>query len=773
MAEHRIGEWSRAYLDYEGLKVLLEALGAAKAHRRELDAADGGGRDVEVGAIAAAVGSSPAVDDRGRALSFRGGSVSKAKGKVSKTATVRARWHRAVKGRSLGVHRAGDGTGDEDRGWVAEDEDEEVSPRKRASAKPGSRLMTNLDGGAVECGEEEEAFFSQLDKEVTKVNQFYVEQEGVFVKRHRDLLWQVDEIGRRRKELAAFAAAQEELKGQLKEAEYEAYGESTAVKAKVYLVAATNMNMGSKTRRLLEVSERFSRSKAELAAMERALKRQQKAVKDGFVDFMRGVYMLDAFRTLNMQGFEKILKKHDKIAQWNAGAVYLGIVNKAYFSMSTEIKHLKAESEAAYKAEFAAGDERQTRNDLHPHARYVNVVRVLLAGVFVGISVQCIIGLVLTMSFESTDDRLAYYSSLLPIFRGVGLLALHVAMFGGNVGQWEFCGINYPFIFNLSPKRMMNGETVELAGAVILAFVLFVAIVLSELYQAKHADGALVYGTPNELFSSALLTMRIVWALVILVSLGSFTWIQRTAWRIIAAWWTSQVEFGDFFTADQLTSQVQMLRDLVYVICVTPFNRYTLYDSLEFQGASLGVSLLPYFFRLVQCLRRWRDRDNRMDLVNAGKYTAALLAVGLGFQRSAPAVRVLGIVAKVVATEYALTWDLYVDWGLMRNPLRGQFLRPELWLSRKWTYYLAIVIDVVLRHFWILPMAIPSLGPRGGHFAHECWLTLAGVLEVLRRAMWNFFRIENEHLNNVEGYRAVHFVPLPFGERTVQLNSGA
>lgn len=37
-------------------------------------------------------------------------------------------------------------------------------------------------------------------------------------------------------------------------------------------------------------------------------------------------------------------------------------------------------------------------------------------------------------------------------------------------------------------------------------------------------------------------------------------------------------------------------------------------------------------------------------------------------------------------------------------------------------------------------------------------------LEVIRRGHWNFYRLENEHLNNVGKFRAVNTVPLPFRE---------
>ncbi len=43
-----------------------------------------------------------------------------------------------------------------------------------------------------------------------------------------------------------------------------------------------------------------------------------------------------------------------------------------------------------------------------------------------------------------------------------------------------------------------------------------------------------------------------------------------------------------------------------------------------------------------------------------------------------------------------------------------------------------------------------------------------GSLEILRRCMWNFFRLENEHLNNCGQYRATRDIRIkPLTDRGV------
>ncbi|KAJ7033656.1 hypothetical protein C8F04DRAFT_1103695 [Mycena alexandri] len=39
---------------------------------------------------------------------------------------------------------------------------------------------------------------------------------------------------------------------------------------------------------------------------------------------------------------------------------------------------------------------------------------------------------------------------------------------------------------------------------------------------------------------------------------------------------------------------------------------------------------------------------------------------------------------------------------------------------------------------------------------------IGGSFEMLRRWQWNFYRVENEHLGNVDQYRVTREVPLPY-----------
>lgn len=69
-------------------------------------------------------------------------------------------------------------------------------------------------------------------------------------------------------------------------------------------------------------------------------------------------------------------------------------------------------------------------------------------------------------------------------------------------------------------------------------------------------------------------------------------------------------------------------------------------------------------------------------------------------------------------------------------------------------------MDLVLRFMWVLTLVPPT---SGASFAIPDYLNaLSMMLELFRRTVWGFFRLENEHRSNVAGYRRIGFVPLHF-----------
>ncbi|XP_021365536.1 xenotropic and polytropic retrovirus receptor 1-like [Mizuhopecten yessoensis] len=237
-----------------------------------------------------------------------------------------------------------------------------------------------------------------------------------------------------------------------------------------------------------------------------------------------------------------------------------------------------------------------------------------------------------------------------------------------------------------------------------------------------------------------------------------------------------KVGFADFWLADQLNSLSTVLLDFEFLICFYAFEVDWLSNispgvcTMNKYGIRAVVSCLPAWFRFAQCLRRYRDTKLAFPhLVNAGKYSTTFFSTIFSTlykvqielygeeQRQNNVFFYLWISAAVISTCYTLTWDIKMDWGLLDHSAgENTFLREEIVYAYKAYYYFAMVEDFVLRFAWTLTVSIGE----GGYFPGEALKTLLASLEVFRRFVWNFFRLENEHLNNCGQFRAVRDISI-------------
>ncbi len=107
---------------------------------------------------------------------------------------------------------------------------------------------------------------------------------------------------------------------------------------------------------------------------------------------------------------------------------------------------------------------------------------------------------------------------------------------------------------------------------------------------------------------------------------------------------------------------------------------------------------------------------------------------------------------------FSYIWDVYMDWGLGRRA--NGFLGPRLMFPKKAHYYSVMAADLILRFMWVLTLIPPQSGAK---FELPAYLSaISMVLELFRRTIWSFFRLEHEHRQNTNGYRRVGVVPLHF-----------
>ncbi|XWS23293.1 hypothetical protein CRYUN_Cryun29cG0109200 [Craigia yunnanensis] len=148
----------------------------------------------------------------------------------------------------------------------------------------------------------------------------------------------------------------------------------------------------------------------------------------------------------------------------------------------------------------------------------------------------------------------------------------------------------------------------------------------------------------------------------------------------------------------------------------------------HYRDLAYAVSFLPYYWRSMQCARQWFDEGQTNHLVNLGEYVSAMLAAGAKVayekERSIGCLSCCGHVKCCNSVQIVL--------GLCKG------------LGLAW-------LQTVLHSSF-------------EHVDYRVTGVSLAALEVIRRGLWNFYRLENEHLNNAGKFRAVKTVPLPFHE---------
>ncbi|PON87948.1 SPX domain containing protein [Trema orientale] len=475
----------------------------------------------------------------------------------------------------------------------------------------------------------------------------------------------------------------------------------------------------------------------------------EKMIKGAFVELYKGLGYLKTYRNLNMLAFIKILKKFDKVTGKQVLPIYLKVVESSYFNSSDKVINLADEVEELFIKHFADEDRRKAMKYLKPRQHKESHSVTFFIGLFTGCFIALFTGYVIMAHI------LGFMFSL---------LFLHFFLYGCNIFAWRKTRINYSFIFELAPTKELKYRDVFLICTTSMTVVVGVMFVHLS-FLTKGYSYTQVQAIPGLLLLAFLLLLLCPFNIIYRSSRYRFLCVIRNI--ILSPLY--KVVMLDFFMADQLCSQVPMLRNLEYVACYYITGSYKTQDYLycmrakHYRDLAYAVSFLPYYWRAMQCARRWFDEGQKNHLVNLGKYVSAMLAAGtkVAYEKEKTAGWLcLVVVMSSVATMYQLYWDFVKDWGLLQMNSKNPWLRNELMLRRKIIYYFSMGLNLILRLAWLQTVLHSSFE----HVDYRVTGLFLAALEVIRRGLWNFFRLENEHLNNQGKFRAVKTVPLPFHE---------
>lgn len=483
--------------------------------------------------------------------------------------------------------------------------------------------------------------------------------------------------------------------------------------------------------------------------------------KKQYLSLHKAFHYLRSFLTTNAVAFVKACKKFDKVLGTDLQSSWSNrmITESPNFNVGNDsLIHLyskRIEHELIDK--IYHGDHKRARARIYkeeiqePKESSWSLLR---AGFYFGASTCILLDAFIFYCIETSNEinRITLHQ-LSALF----LLVLFVICLSVCYHIWKVHRINWSFIMEFDTRSILSGKAIlDICG-----FLLFTWSIA--LYITVRID------SPHVVFVG--LGLLCLWLLILVIPLHIFrpytrSWLLRKLGRIFTPGLQS-VKFADFLIADIMVSFAFLWITIWVIGCSVNKATREKETGINDIGSSsecrpttswISLPLLSYTFviRALQSIRRYSDDrvGNYLQIINAGKYGVALVLVVISSAYNVLLVRwlwYLWIVIAIISTIYSTVWDIVVDWGI------GSFYnghKKRQYLFPKRTYYIACILNIILRCSWISLLTTSVLVTR------IRWAFVLSVLEVLRRSMWIFFRVSAEQVNNIENYRAVRDIPV-------------
>ena len=501
----------------------------------------------------------------------------------------------------------------------------------------------------------------------------------------------------------------------------------------------------------------------------------RKQLKTALLENYRSLSILRSYKTMNRTAFRKITKKFDKAMGTQVMEHFMERIDTtAYFLTSDLLDKLVNHVEELYITFFdpESKDRKHSLEKLKTIAYTINATDMKPAtfyaatfnsALFLGFGLPLFVLALYTALHKTLSGELSEGRYLLQIWGGFLMLTLAFLLFAINMAVFEMFRINYKFIFEFNLATALNYKQFLLLPSFAFGLLGLIGWFSFQDFWPYHFPGRdwpwLFFGImlaiflwPGNQFYGA-----------------SRRWLQFAIWRLILSGFYP-VEFRDFFLGDIVCSLTYTMGNMSFFFCLYAHSwsgtlrgqdpiRNTCTSS---RSRLMGFfSALPSVWRLLQCIRRYMDTGDWFPhLANMTKYTCSTIYyMTLSIYRIDNSVRnrAVFIVFASINSIYCSIWDIVMDWSLLQSGSKYFLLRDYLFYKNPYYYYAAMVIDVILRFQWIFY----------AFFSHQIQQSAVtsfcvALAEILRRFIWVFFRMENEHATNVILFRASKETPLPY-----------
>lgn len=278
-------------------------------------------------------------------------------------------------------------------------------------------------------------------------------------------------------------------------------------------------------------------------------------LRTAYRELYRGILLLKDFKMHNYTAFVKILKKHDKLSpNLNLHVRCMARLNALHVFASTELHAIQMQVEMVFARDFTfsggdGGSKGQNAHDarkqaltiLKPQSHSMSHLVTFRLGLLLGLSLALFVVLGFLGHFVALRTGTAVSVALtpvLPVYRGLFLVILHLWFWGLNVHNFRRTRINYQFIFEIDPKTELQGaEVLQIASLLtflwILSLDLYLATALLTDYFPHLKPGWFHLALYLTVLLGALCPFNIF-------ARSTRVYIATTLWHIVTTGWSAR-----------------------------------------------------------------------------------------------------------------------------------------------------------------------------------------------------------------------------------------
>eukprot|EP00928_Gymnodinium_smaydae_P054652 TRINITY_DN38381_c0_g1_i1.p1 TRINITY_DN38381_c0_g1~~TRINITY_DN38381_c0_g1_i1.p1 ORF type:complete len:708 (+),score=183.57 TRINITY_DN38381_c0_g1_i1:208-2331(+) len=531
---------------------------------------------------------------------------------------------------------------------------------------------------------------------------------------------------------------------------------------------------------------------------------------------------LRGFAELNHAALYKILKKRDKIREDSSGLTHelprlLELTRlaevKRFDALASELQRLSLRLQPKGLSLSAPEKVVWIAEGFGSAAGFQVGTNDVLLGFLLGSCASLFVASIALLALpEATPHRfhVAYFLMPMPVFRVVFSVLLVLLCTGTIARVCADWSIDVKFVLGIDPRNKVRPGFFFSRAAALGAIWVFVfgAYVVDYKWGIISFDAArreqapwLSHGAAQHFVVYPVLVM--IGALVVLFwpsTIFRNRYKKEVLWSFgrVACAPAYKVDFFDNLVGDILTSLAKPLQDIPAAYCylvaphpmpeslVDHFNAHgtACLDLGLYKASCFTIAMLPFLFRALQCLRRFRDHGERIHLFNFGKYVSSIVVAVVSFWK--PSTNMVILICSF-ATLYAFAWDVCIDWGFQWTPVArlvgdtsasigkttsdaskeaddARVLSIERGLARPSRifptriYWICSVLDFLARITWVTTL-MPSKIITSDRVVSVVFVSYVASMEILRRSVWAVLRIEHCQMVSDNNFRALVRLP--------------